>query len=606
MTQVVNTVFRATNQTGPAVRGAVGGLKAVRDAQAALNATNRSWNKGLSENRRGIQQFGFQIGDFATQVAGGQSAVLAFTQQGSQMLQFFGPAGSIMAAFLAVFGAVFIAMNRAGIGMKQMSPALGLLQEDLTLLGGTLRAIGGVFVDVGNLIVNNLMLIVTAVTIAATAILYRYVTATVGASLATGRLVVVANAARAMVLSVAMSYTMGGAAAAGMTVATNVLSGAMYVLRAALVSLGFPIIVMLIATAVQWFMALRRGAGSLGEAFKLLGDVAKGIMQGVSNYAEAAALMLSATFKVAVAAVIGYFSLLARAWDGVANGIILTNNALADTKIGSSMGMAAMEYSDVAGSLRNSAGDVLSSAAGDVAKAGALWNAATGTADAYAALMAAYDKGAVDIDLRDISGTGGKTAGGGGGGGDSMADKMSEEAQRVKSIFEDMQRGISDSMMSAFKGLLNGTKTMGDAMRDILADILDRVITILMQPIFDGIAGGIGKSLMGVISGGVASFDGGGFTGRGARAGGMDGKGGKLAMLHPNETVTDHTKGGSALFRVPGGAGGGSPTVNVTVDARGAQKGVAEEVASQLAKTLPTILRQSVLANNSARSRGYA
>lgn len=38
------------------------------------------------------------------------------------------------------------------------------------------------------------------------------------------------------------------------------------------------------------------------------------------------------------------------------------------------------------------------------------------------------------------------------------------------------------------------------------------------------------------------SFEGGGFTGVGARAGGLDGKGGYMAMVHPNETVIDHTK----------------------------------------------------------------
>ena len=37
--------------------------------------------------------------------------------------------------------------------------------------------------------------------------------------------------------------------------------------------------------------------------------------------------------------------------------------------------------------------------------------------------------------------------------------------------------------------------------------------------------------------------DGGGYTGMGARAGGIDGKGGFPAILHPNETVIDHTKG---------------------------------------------------------------
>lgn len=44
--------------------------------------------------------------------------------------------------------------------------------------------------------------------------------------------------------------------------------------------------------------------------------------------------------------------------------------------------------------------------------------------------------------------------------------------------------------------------------------------------------------------GGVPSFDGGGFTGIGSRSGGLDGKGGFIAMLHPQETVLDHTKPG--------------------------------------------------------------
>lgn len=42
------------------------------------------------------------------------------------------------------------------------------------------------------------------------------------------------------------------------------------------------------------------------------------------------------------------------------------------------------------------------------------------------------------------------------------------------------------------------------------------------------------------------SFDGGGFTGIGPRSGGIDGKGGFPAILHPNETVIDHTKGQQA------------------------------------------------------------
>mgnify|MGYP005622091385 CR=1 FL=1 len=60
--------------------------------------------------------------------------------------------------------------------------------------------------------------------------------------------------------------------------------------------------------------------------------------------------------------------------------------------------------------------------------------------------------------------------------------------------------------------------------------------------------------------------EGGGFTGFGSRAGGVDGKGGFHAVLHPNETVIDHTKG------QPQQTQQAAPTVNFnisTVDAAG-------------------------------------
>ena len=64
----------------------------------------------------------------------------------------------------------------------------------------------------------------------------------------------------------------------------------------------------------------------------------------------------------------------------------------------------------------------------------------------------------------------------------------------------------------------------------------------------------------------VASFDGGGFTGRGSRSGGLDGKGGFMAMLHPNETVVDHTKGGAGITIVNNiDATGGGPDVDIKI-----------------------------------------
>ncbi|HBD11746.1 MAG TPA: hypothetical protein DCZ13_06330 [Porticoccaceae bacterium] len=70
------------------------------------------------------------------------------------------------------------------------------------------------------------------------------------------------------------------------------------------------------------------------------------------------------------------------------------------------------------------------------------------------------------------------------------------------------------------------------------------------------VATALGFATAGAIAGQtIASFEGGGFTGPGSRSGGLDGRGGKLAVLHPNEKVTDLTQRGDAT------------TVNVTIQA---------------------------------------
>ncbi len=71
-----------------------------------------------------------------------------------------------------------------------------------------------------------------------------------------------------------------------------------------------------------------------------------------------------------------------------------------------------------------------------------------------------------------------------------------------------------------------------------------------------------------------ASFEGGGFTGMGARSGGIDGRGGFLATLHPNESVIDHTKG----------QGAGITVIN-NVDARGSGADVDQKIKTAMAQT---------------------
>ena len=88
-------------------------------------------------------------------------------------------------------------------------------------------------------------------------------------------------------------------------------------------------------------------------------------------------------------------------------------------------------------------------------------------------------------------------------------------------------------------------------------------------------AGGVIAAGMGQVAQIKAqSFDGGGFTGTGGRSGGMDGKGGFPAILHPNETVIDHTKG----------QGGGITVVN-NIDATGSGADVDMKIRAAMQQT---------------------
>lgn len=63
---------------------------------------------------------------------------------------------------------------------------------------------------------------------------------------------------------------------------------------------------------------------------------------------------------------------------------------------------------------------------------------------------------------------------------------------------------------------------------------------------------GGGAVNLGTVTGADMSvaFDGGGYTGNAARSGGLDGKGGFWAMMHPQETVIDHARGQSAGVQI--------------------------------------------------------
>ncbi len=82
-------------------------------AQPKINAITKSFKV----QKGAMQQLGFQVQDFAVQIAGGTSAITAFGQQGSQLAGILGPGGAIVGALIAVGSAIL------GIGVSALSTA---------------------------------------------------------------------------------------------------------------------------------------------------------------------------------------------------------------------------------------------------------------------------------------------------------------------------------------------------------------------------------------------------------------------------------------------------------------------------------------------------
>lgn len=167
-------------------------------------------------------------------------------------------------------------------------------------------------------------------------------------------------------------------------------------------------------------------------------------------------------------------------------------------------------------------------------------------------------------------------------------DRFSKQSELNKLLIDSINT-FQDSAASTFASLLVGTTNLRDAVRGFAQSVLQNAIGALVQL---GVQSGKNKLLADTIQSATAagaavtgtaiasayapaaamaslasfganaapaqagitatsaiakslaipSFEGGGTTGAGPRAGGLDGRGGFLSMLHPNETVIDNTK----------------------------------------------------------------
>lgn len=466
------------------VQGAIGPLQQVQQqigrvnnsvngASAALRRHSREYSRAsVSTNKfakGALQQLGFQLGDYAVQVANGTSKMQAFGQQGSQLLGIFGPVGALLGAGVAIFSAFSIAASKAGGAtfdfnamLKDMQPALDVVRPLLDRVGSGFRFLKSVAIGAINGIINGI----------------QYFLVTVGA---------IPDAIRAFIRKAELRL---------MAFASNV-QAVMYDARA----------------SVQEFLDLITPGGP--RAGFMTDD--NGVISGtaVENFREAAANMR-----------------------------------------------------DLA--------DELSSRADK-------------SAGAFGALRDAIN-GVTAIDIRDYFTKAAEAIGGeGGNGGNSLVAALTDAQQKVQDLYNTIQQDLEQGFMS----IVDGTKTVKDAFKSMAKSVISELYRVLVVQRLVGsfdLKTKTGSGIVGFL-GRMLSFSGGGYTGAGSRSGGVDGRGGFPAILHPNETVIDHSRGqnmGGVVIH---------QTINVST-------GVQQTVRAEIKQLMPQIAESAKSAVVDAKRRG--
>lgn len=186
----------------------------------------------------------------------------------------------------------------------------------------------------------------------------------------------------------------------------------------------------------------------------------------------------------------------------------------------------------------------------------------------------------------------------------SWSDSLPSMQENMQNLTKQGLDGLTDSLAAG----ITGAADFADAMKAMAKSVVDSLIKMLIQKyIVDAAFNFITSSFSGgspagstvgmrqdaaavpVIPNNPFSFEGGGFTGYGARSGGIDGRGGFPAILHPNESVIDHQRGGGGVVV--------NQTINVTT-------GVQQTVRAEIATLMPQIANAAKGAVADARQRG--
>ncbi|WP_096205076.1 tail protein (tape measure) [Enterobacter hormaechei] len=121
---------KATDEEKQKIGELTGRLFDMKGAADTSMGSNKSWKSSM-------QQAGYQVQDFIVQVQGGQSALVAFAQQGSQLAGAFGPGGAVVGAVIAlssvIAGVLITSLNGGKNAMDALKDAAEAMDKVITI-----------------------------------------------------------------------------------------------------------------------------------------------------------------------------------------------------------------------------------------------------------------------------------------------------------------------------------------------------------------------------------------------------------------------------------------------------------------------------------------
>lgn len=380
----------------------------------------------------------------------------------------------------------------------------------------------------------------------------------------------------------------GGLVAARL--ATLTFSGALTVLRGALIRTGVGALVVAAGELVYQFSRLVSASGGFGDAMSLLGDIAQEVWlrmgqggQGLYKIISGAATGIGAAFMRA-------FAWIGEKWDSLVNGMREPFN-----KLMGAMGLdAEIGASDLGGTLGGVADAWKADALASIGEGGALIKkAATTPLDSLNKLREVLAGSAEDADgaadaadrlnnsLAGVDGGGAGGAGGGAGGVKGAADQAKDTLTDLQKKAQSAAGAIQQSFTSSFKGVLTGAQSLGDGVASVLSKLSDMLLDQAGNALFSGISNVLGSAITGIP----------GF------ANGTDSAPGGLAWVGEQGRELVNLPRGSQVIpnHKLGGLGGGKLDVGVSIgETGGLIATIRDEAGRVVASAEQGIVRKSV------------